>query len=219
MTDKIEVKSQEVCHLLRLSDEVVLKIFDFLSVKARLNAASLHSRIRNITEESWKHVHHFPSQKVGFRFHKDKKRTVHLEQYLSLILRCKNLVMLRIPGPARDDKFWTEAGRKIGSHCPLLRRLVGQYNDIELVVGIVSSSLSGSKLVEISVRQIRSVHDLDKLLVIANQCQELRTVRILINSIPTSILRCADVRFKLRALNSKLQSLVVPQSLSIHLSE
>ena len=211
--DEIDSK----CHLLMLSDEIILNIFRLLPVTSRLNAAGLHSRLQNVVQESWKQVHHFPSERVGFRFHKDKRRVVTVEHFLPVLLQCKNVRILRLPNAAGDSSRWYEMGWQVGSRCLFIEKLVGQFNDIEFVLGIVEAMHSTGRvphLTEISVRELRSLEEIHMLDKVAKGSPDLRTCRILINSLSSSLLLNDALLLQLREMQQRLKSFIIPQSLS-----
>lgn len=205
------------CYILMLSDEIVLNIFQLLPITSRLNAVSLHSRLSNIVRESWRYVHHFPSKRIGFRFHRDKKRVVFVEDFLPVLLQCKNLKVLRLPSTMREENKWYETGWQLGTRCPFLEKLVGQFNAVEFVLGIVESMQSSGRvpsLTEISVRQLHTVEEMDMLDKIVKGCPGLRTCRILINSLPASVLVDQTLMLQLKDVKEKLKSFIIPQTLS-----
>jgi hypothetical protein len=210
-----EDKPAGECHLLKLSDEMILNIIHFLPITSRVSVTSLHPRLNNVVHESWKHVLHFPAKRIGFRFHKNKKRVVLVEDLLPVVTKCKKLTFLRLPCTARDPDNWYDMGWRIGSQCVFIRQVVGQFNDIGFMWGLVNGIKSNAcvpLLTEISVREIRTLEQLCLLNQIVHMSPHLQTCRILINSLPA----VTDERhlLQLRNLKASLKSFITPQSLS-----
>ena len=234
--DVIQAQSQEdACHLLDLSDDLLLVMTKMLSISNRARLSSLHSRLHDVVKRSWLQVKVFPSTRVGFTFPADDKKgtLLWIEDYFKTVLDCKNLRILRLPNSLRDAKktrdSWHDRGWQLGSSCCFLQKIVGKHNHIDFILGFTEAlEMSGRTcyLTEVSIHEMSTEEDIYSLERIVKLSPELKTIRILIVSMESlcrlheflRLVTAMPLLQKLQTIATKMHKFIIPKSLETSMS-